>query len=140
MNKKMNPLLWIGMVGSLMIGTSLFTNIYQALWGDHDIWWTHQSMKLPIEAAKDHFELYIGGQSLGKHLAKGTLLAVDNKGAQYTVVAQDMTVRLNNWEKVRGSLLEHATMAAFAFGVAITLFVTGLVQGLRMGQKSESSV
>ncbi len=128
MHKRINALLWIGIMGTLLIGTSLLADIYRAFWGDHAIWWTHQSMKLPVEEAKGNFELYIGGQLLQKHLSDGTLFSVDKNGNQYSVVSRDITVRLNNWEKVRASILERTTMSGFAFGVTITLFVIGLSQ------------
>ena len=131
MHKRMNTLLWVGMVGTLFIGTSLLTNVYQAFWGDQTIWWTPPSMQLPFEETRDRFELSIAGVSLWKHLSQGTILAVDSKGNQFPVVARDITVRLNNWEKVRASLLVRATWTGAAFGVLITLFVLGLIRAFR---------
>ncbi len=135
MIKRINTLLWIGIFGTLVVSTSLFTDMHQAFWGDHGIWWTHQSMKLPIEETKDHFELYIGGDPLWKHLSNGTLFSVYKNGKQYSVVAKDVTVRLNNREKVRASILERTTVSGFAFGVAITLLVIGLIQFFQQKKK-----
>lgn len=140
MNKRINTLLWIGIFGTLLVGSSLLTDIYRAFWGDHAIWWTPQSMKLPIEETKDNFELYIGGESLRKHLFHGTLFSVDKNGKQYSVVSRDVTVRLNNWERVRASILERTTMRGFAFGVVITLSVIGLLQVFQHRKKSSQHV
>jgi len=128
MNKRINALLWIGIVGTLLIGTSLFTDVYRAFWGDHTIWWTHQSMRIPLEETKDNVELYVGGEPLRKHLSDGALFSLDKNGKQYPVVSKDVTVRLNNWEKVRASILKRTTMSGFAFGVVMTLLVIGLIQ------------
>jgi len=135
MNRQINALLWIGLIGMLLIGTSLFTDLYRAFWGDRTIWWTHQGMRLPIEETKDNFELYIGGEPLRKHLSNGTLFSVDKNGTRYPVVSKDITVRLNNWEKVKASTLTYTTMSGFAFGGAITLFVIGLIQTLHNRKK-----
>jgi hypothetical protein len=135
MIKRINTLLWIGIFGTLVVSTGLFTDIHRAFSGDQGIWWTHQSMKLPIEETKGNFELFIGGDPLWKHLAQGTLISVDKDGKQYSVVAQDVTVRLNNWEKVRASILERTTVSGFAFGVAITLLVIGLIQFFQQKKK-----
>jgi hypothetical protein len=128
MTRRINALLWIGIIGTLVIGTNFITDVYRAFRGDHGIWWTPQAMRLPIEETKDNFELYIGGEPLRNYLSNGTLFSVDKNGTQYPVVSKDITVRLNNWDKVRASVLTHSTMSGFAFGVAVTLFVIGLIQ------------
>ena len=93
-------------------------------------------MRLPVEDTRDNFELYIGGEPLRKHLSNSTLFAVDKNGKQYPIVSKDITVRLNNWDKIKASILRHTTMSGFAFGVAITLLVIGLIQVFHHGKKS----
>jgi hypothetical protein len=39
----------MGLMGSLIFGTTFFDNGYQAFRGDQAIWWTPQAMRLPIE-------------------------------------------------------------------------------------------
>ena len=134
-NKRINPILWIGLTGTLIIGALFITDVYQAFWGDHSIWWTHQGMRLPIEETKDNFELYIAGEPLRKHISGGTLFFVDKNGNQYPIVSKDITVRLNNWDKIKTSILTSTTMSGFAFGVVITLLVIGLIQFLPHGKK-----
>jgi hypothetical protein len=135
-NKRVNPILWIGLIGTLTIGTSFITDAYRAFWGDQSIWWTPQAMTLPVEETRDNFELYIGGKPLRKHLSDGTLFSVDNNAKQYSLVSKDITVRLNNWDKIKASILGHTTISGFAFGVAITLLVIGLIQIFHHGKKS----
>lgn len=122
-----NNILLVGLVGMMIVGGMFFTDVYQAFWGDRNIWWTHKDMKLNIEETKDSVELYIEGQLLQKRIAEGTLFSTDKNGKQHTVVAGDITVRLNNWYKIKSSLLANATISGFAFGVVVTLFVVGLL-------------
>lgn len=112
------------------------TDTYRAYWGNRDIWWTPYAMRLQIKETKDNFELYIGDLPLQKHLSEGTLFSVDKQGKQYHVAPKDITVRLNNWEKIRASLLSHTTLTGFAFGVALTLLVTGLIQFFQQRKSS----
>lgn len=136
MNKRINALLLIGLIGTLTIGTSFVVDVYRAFWGENRIWWTPQALRLPIEETRNHFELYIAGESLRKHLSEGTLFSVDEKGEQYRIVSKDISVRLNNWDKVKASILTNTTMSGFGFGVAITLLVIGLIQVLAKKKKS----
>lgn len=136
MNKRINPLLLIGLIGTLTIGTSLIANLYHAFWGAHDIWWTPEAMSLPIEETRNHFALSIGRKSLQKHLSEGTLFAVDNNGEQYPIVSKDVTIRLNNWDNVKASILKNAIISSFVLGVAVTLLITGLIQVLVQNKKS----
>jgi hypothetical protein len=135
-NKRINPILWIGLIGTLTIGTSFITDAYRAFRGDHRIWWTPHAMMLPVEETRGNFEIYIGGKPLQKHLSDGTLFSVDKNGKQYPIVSKDIAVRLNNWDKIKASILGHTTMSGFAFGVAITLLVIGLIQSFNHGKQS----
>jgi hypothetical protein len=126
--KSMNALLFIGLIGVFTIGSSFFVNIYSAFWGNKDIYWTPQSMKLPIEEANNDFQVYISGKLLQKHLTENTLFAIENNGVQYPVVSKDVSVRLNNWNKVRSRILTTAIFTGFSFGITLTLLITGLIQ------------
>ncbi len=128
LHNRINTILWIGLIGTLSIGTSFITDVYRVFWGDKSIWWTHQAMRLQIDETIDNFELYIGGKPLVKHISDGTLFSVDNNGKQYPILFKDITIRLNNWNRVRASILTRTTISGFAFGVAITLLVMGLFQ------------
>ena len=88
-------------------------------------------MQLPIEDSRDDFELFIRKKPLQKHLADGTLFALDNNGEQYRVVSKDITIRLNNWNKVRSSILGNAIISGVAFGIVTTVLVIGLIQVCR---------
>jgi len=133
--RKINTLLWIGLTVFFMIGSSFAVDVYQVFRGDNGIWWTNQASKLPLEEARGSFELYIQGKLLQKRLSDGTLFAVDKDGRQYPVVPGDIAVRLNNWDKVKASILADTTLSGFALGVAAALLVVGLIQYLRAGHR-----
>jgi hypothetical protein len=131
--KSINPLLAIGLTGIFIIGSSFFVDLYNAFYGDKNIYWTHQSMKMPIEKTKNDFEIYIGEKLLQKQLSDKTIFAVDKDGKQYPVVSQDITVRLNNYNSVKSAILTRTTFTGFAFGISLTLFIIGLFHRRNIG-------
>lgn len=120
-----------GIIGIFTIGSNFFIQIYRAYLGNQDIWWTPRTMQLGIEEAKDNFKLYISGKPLQQHLTDGNLFILDNDGGQYRVVSKDVTVRLNNWNKVRSSILANAIINGVFFGIILTVMVIGLIQVYR---------
>jgi hypothetical protein len=136
--KSINPLLLIGLIGVFTIGSSFFVDIYGAFFGNKDIYWTPQSMKFPIEDANNDFQVYISEKLLQKHLAENTLFAIDNNGVQYPVVTKDVSVRLNNWNKARSRILTTAIFNGFAFGITLTLFITGIIQTVAKKRKEKN--
>ena len=140
--KSINPLLFVGLIGIFTIGSQFFVHIYSAFFDKKDIYWTHQSYKLPIENTADHFQIFISGKRLQTHLAENTLFAEDSKGNTYSVVLKDVTARINTWHQVKSRRLTMAVFSAFAFGIVMTLFVTGWIQTLvrkkRLGNRSAS--
>lgn len=126
--KNQNPLFLIGLIGSFTIGSIFFVDIYNAFFGDENIYWTHQSMKLSIDETENDFQVFISGKKLKNHLDDKTLYAVDQSGAQYIVVKDDVTARLNNWNKTKSEILTKAVFTGFASGIALTLVIIGLFQ------------
>lgn len=135
MSKPVNTLLWIGLTGTLLIGSSFVADVYHAFWGDHSVWWTHRDMPLSVEKTSDYFELYVARKPLQRHLSEKTLFSLDNNGNQFPLVSEDITVRLNHWDKVKSSILTNTTFSGFGLGVSMTLFVIGLVQSLPHSRK-----
>jgi hypothetical protein len=129
--RQINVYLFIGLIGVVTSGSMLFTHMYQAFWGDENIWWTHSRMNLTVEETGDRFRMTIGGKALRKHLSDGTLFAVDPNGDQYRVVSRDVGVRVNNWDRVKGTLLTGALPSSFGFGVSLALLIVGLVDWVK---------
>lgn len=137
MPKRFNPLLFIGLIGTLTIGIDFVIQLRQAFWGNQDIWWTNQTMQLPITESRDTFELFVNKKLLQTHLDEGTLWAVDEKGEQDRVVAEDVSLRLNNWQKVKASILTHAVISGFACGIVVTCLFLGVLQALSTKHNSQ---
>lgn len=133
-----NALLWMGLTGSLIFGTTFFENVYRAFWADQNIWWTPQSMRLPIEETKNDFELYIAGTSLNKHLSERTLTAFDKNGKPFPVMAKDITVRRNNWDRTQSSILANSTFIGLIFGSSLTMILIGLYQFFQQRKQTGS--
>ena len=126
----LNPFLLCGLIGCFTFGSNFAANVYQAFWGQKDIWWTHMSYKLPLGETTRNFQIYISDDSLQGHLDKGTLLLVDNKGNQHPIVEKDITARVNNWYKAKSRFLTVAVFTGFGSGVSVALLCVGLIQVL----------
>ena len=133
---KLNALLIIGIIGVFTIGINFVIQIYRAFGSNQDIWWTATTMPLTIDKTKESFELSINGKTIQNHLSEGTLLALDNEGKQQSVVSGDISVRLNNWNKVKASILINALFSGVLFGAGITMFIIGLIQLLNRRSSS----
>ncbi|MCI5139639.1 MAG: hypothetical protein D3922_14795, partial [Candidatus Electrothrix sp. AR1] len=123
-----NPLLFIGMIGVVTIGSSLYADLMQVFYGEQGIYWTHKDMPLPLEKTGENFQVFIGGKPLQNHLDEKTFFAADGELVPYPVAARDVTARVNNWPSVKTRILAKTTLTGFAFGVNLTLLITGLVQ------------
>jgi hypothetical protein len=71
------------------------------------------------------------GELLQDHVARGALSVAKEKGGTEAVAPEDISVRLNNWQKVRGSFLHSAVYAAGMRGASITCLILGVVQAVR---------
>ncbi len=98
--------------------------LYSELSKRSDIWWTPPSMALSLADSKDRVEVYARGQELGTLLDRKQLSISDGTGSRL-LSAQDIGLRLNNWDRVRAErlplLLFYA--AACGFGAALVLVI-----------------
>ena len=127
-NRRINFFLLIGLVGTVTFGSTLFSHLHGAFWGERTIWWTPRALILSLEETRDRFELYIAAEPLHKRLAEGTLLAVDTEGEPYRIAADRVGVRMNNWDRVQASFLKSALPSGFLLGFSVALFLVGLGQ------------
>ncbi len=124
-----NPLLFfIGMIGVVTLGSNLYADLMLVFYGDHDIYWTHEDMLLPLEKTGENFHVFIGGKPLQDHLDEKTFFAADGELVPYPVASRDVTVRVNNWPSAKARILTKTTFTGFAFGVNLILMIVGLVQ------------
>ncbi|RPH51706.1 MAG: hypothetical protein EHM85_05725 [Desulfobacteraceae bacterium] len=128
MNKKINALLLIGIIGTTTAGFQFAAKYGQVMWGNKDIWWTPMSLALPLHKTTQEFQIFINGELLHDHLDHGSLAATDKAGQSHRVVSDDIKIRLNNWYKTEASLLHSAVFAAFLLGSSLTFLILGIAQ------------
>jgi len=128
MKKQINALIVIGIIGTAIFGANFAAKYAQANWGNKDIWWTPMSMALPLNETKQEFELYIKDALLQRHLNAGTLSVVDKTGKISMLASDDIKIRLNNWNKIKSSMLNSAAISAFSLGISLALLIFGVVQ------------
>ena len=63
MRKSVNPLLLIGLLGTIVIGSQFAVQYGRAIWGDRDIWWTPMAMALSLDETTRAFEMYVSGKT-----------------------------------------------------------------------------
>ncbi len=128
MQRKINSLVIIGVVGTCVFGSHFAAQVGRSFLGNRDIWWTPKIMALSLDETRQDFEILLRGELLQGYLGRGALSAADADGSTYLVTPQDIGIRLNNWHKVNASLLRLALPTAFLLGVAVACLVFGLVQ------------
>jgi len=115
---------------SLMTGAMLLipaVALYSELSKRSDIWWTPPTNQLPLAESKDRVEISVRGRPLGMLLEQGHLAIIDSAGP-HVLGAQDVAVRLNNWDRVRLQRLPVLLMYAAVLGaglIALVLVATG---------------
>jgi hypothetical protein len=136
-NKQYNGFMIAGLIGTIVFGVHLSTSLFSFFFADRNIWWTPSRLALPLSETEDVFQLLITTKPLKDHLEAGTLHIIGPEGGQYKVVDKDITVRLNNWQRIQIQTLEGAVFSAFFFGVCTTLLIIGYAnrrKELRAGQ------
>ncbi len=133
--KRNTSLFMIGLMGTIMVGSSFFMDVGRSLRKDPGIWWTHIDRKLPLEKSENHFELYIAGKRLQQHLSDGTLLGIDPYGNIYRIMPADVAVRLNNWDNVKAGRMKRTMLSGPLFGVFFTLLILGMLPFFRTAEE-----
>ena len=137
MKKKWNPFLLIGMIGIFTCGSPFAVKYSQVPWGNRDIWWTPMTMALPLEETKNDFAIYLNGESLHRHIARGTLTVSTDAGESSQVASGGIQVRINNWYKIKASLLHGSVFFALVLGSCATFFGIGVAQWLDQRKRLE---
>lgn len=126
--RKTNGFLIAGIIGVSVVGAHFGIQYGRAVWGNNDMWWTPKSMALPLSQTRNNFEVFVSGDLLQNHLDRKSLSATNPQGERYDLSPDDIEVRLNNWQKVKSSMLHTAVWAAFMLGVSVMSFVVGVKQ------------
>jgi hypothetical protein len=125
---RLNVFLLIGMIGVFTAGSNFAVQLYRAFGANEDIWWTARTTPLKIEETRNSFELLIDNKSIRDHLSKGSLILNYNSKGRSAITSGDITVRINNWYKVKSSILTHALLPCSIFSASLTLLIIGIIQ------------
>ena len=94
-----------------------------------DIWWTPQTMLVPLAESKDRVEIYALGKPLATLLQAGQLRVAEDGGLS-TLATSDVGLRFNNWDRVRLESLPLLLVYAAGCGVTACMFLLVLTRRL----------
>ena len=101
--------------------------LYSELAKRSDIWWTPPPMASSLTESQDRLEIYVRGKPLGALLNEGKLRITDETGSG-TLGASEISLRFNNWDRVRVTRLPIVLFYAAACGAGgllVLLIATG---------------
>jgi hypothetical protein len=97
-----------------------------ALYGElsrrSDISWTPAAMALSLAESQDRVQVYARGEPLGALLDAGQLRIIDDKGSS-ALSARDISLRFNNWDRVRAARIPLVLMYGAACGAGLVLLL-----------------
>jgi hypothetical protein len=96
--------------------------LVRELTGRNDIWWTPQTMLVPLAQSKDRVEIYARGKPVDALLEAGQL-QTSQAGGSSVLAAGDIGMRFNNWDHVRVQRMPMLLLDAAACGAIICLFL-----------------
>jgi hypothetical protein len=111
--------------------------IYRELATRPDIWWTPQAMLIPLTESRDRVEIYVRGKPIEALLEAGQLRIGDSAGSS-GLAADEIGLRLNNWDRVRAERRALLLMYAAAVGAGATLLLLLLTGRLAHRGNSET--
>ncbi|HDP35772.1 MAG TPA: hypothetical protein ENN29_11765, partial [Candidatus Hydrogenedentes bacterium] len=85
MQRKINSLVIIGVVGTCVFGSHFAAQVGRSFLGNRDIWWTPKIMALSLDETRQDFEILLRGELLQGYLGRGALSAADADGSTYLV-------------------------------------------------------
>jgi hypothetical protein len=101
--------------------------LYRELSKRPDIWWTPMAMALSLAESQDRVEIYARGKPLGALVEAERLWIRDETGSSAVAIGE-ISLRFNNWDRVRGErvplLLAYAA-ACGAGAMLLLLIATG---------------
>jgi hypothetical protein len=91
-----------------------------------DIWWTPAGMATPLAASGDRVKIYVRGEPLDDLLSKAQL-QLSTESSVAAVAPSEVTLRFNNYDRVRAGRLPSVLSAGVGVGAALVLLVLGMV-------------
>jgi hypothetical protein len=87
-----------------------------------DIWWTPPTMALSLTESQDRVRIYARGTPLETLLDAKQLWIRDEAGSS-PLVAPEISLRLNNWDRVRAARLPMLLVYAATCGAGVVLLL-----------------
>lgn len=110
----------------LALNVSLFAvaavPLYTELTRPSDIWWTPQTMLVPLSEGKDRVVIYARGRPLDGLIQSGQL-RIGEDGSSSVMTMSDIGLRFNNWDRVRGDRVPRLLIYAASCAVVALLFL-----------------
>ena len=96
--------------------------LYRELSRRSDIWWTPQTMLVPLAKSQDRVQVFVRGTPLQTILEAGELRIAEG-GQSSTVAPTEVGVRFNNWDRVRAQSLPGVAVSAAGCAAAALLLL-----------------
>ena len=94
--------------------------LYSELSKRSDIWWTPPALAASLTESQDRVQVYVRGKPLDAVLNEGKLRITEETGS-HTVGASEISLRFNNWDRVRVTRLPILLFYAAACGAGALL-------------------
>jgi hypothetical protein len=91
-----------------------------------DIWWTPNGMRVPIAQAQDRVRVYLAEEPLLDAL-KAKDLVVARSGGPTPLSESEVSVRFNNWDRVRAEQIPALASYAAGGGAAGVILLFGVL-------------
>ena len=96
--------------------------LYRELSRRRDIWWTPPTMLVPLMEGTDRVEVYARGRPLAALLETGQVRLVQDASTSVLILSE-VSLRFNNWDRVRAAKLPGLLLPAAACGAAALMFL-----------------
>jgi len=96
--------------------------LYSELASRSDIWWTPPASALSLTESKDRVQIFAEGRPL-ETLLERKQVSITDGAASHVLTTQEIGLRFNNWDRVRGQRLPLLLFYAAACGAGVILLL-----------------
>ena len=96
--------------------------LYSELARRSDIWWTPPALALSLTESRDRVQIFAEGRPL-ETLLEQKQVSITDGAASHVLTTQEIGLRVNNWDRVRGQRLPLLLFYAGACGAGVILLL-----------------